>query len=208
MAVEHDETEVRSMGPQERRLFDEQVRQRVIRFGDLIPDWASYPDTQLPEYARGLRMLIGGGSEKARPDGIRVESENFTLAIIEADPGCGAALHAHTTEEMFMPLKGEWLVYWGPDDDGVPQYEVTLCTWDAVSIPGPVMRGFKNASGERGFLLIATGGPQELCLPPARLACLRLDNFAVDVVIETLAALLCSTFACTPCRFGFSIIRI
>ena len=158
MAIEHDETEVQSMDPQERQVFDEQVRTRVIRFGDLIPDWASYPDTQLPEYARGLRMLIGAGSEKVRPDGIRVESENFTLAIVEAAPGCGAALHAHTTEEVFMPLKGEWVVYWGPNEDGVPQYEMKLRTWDAVSVPGPVMRGFKNASDEQGFLLISTGG--------------------------------------------------
>ena len=56
-----------------------------------------------------------------------------------------------------MPLKGEWTVYWGPDEDGVPQHEVRLGTWDAISLPGPVMRGFRNASDEQGFLLIATG---------------------------------------------------
>lgn len=159
MAAEHDEATVRGMDPRERRVFDEQVHSRVVRFDDLRADWASYPETRLPQYARGLRMLVGAGSEKARPDGTRVESENFTLAVVEAPPGSGAALHAHTTEEVFMPLRGEWVVYWGPDEEGVPQHEVRLRTWDTISLPGPVMRGFRNASHEQGFLLITTGGP-------------------------------------------------
>jgi hypothetical protein len=120
METEHSEADVRQMSVADRRLYDGQVREQVIRFGELTTDWASYPDTQLAEFARGLRMLVGGGSEKSRPDGIRVESENFTLAVVEAEPGCGAALHAHTTEEVFMPLQSEWDVYWGPNESGVP----------------------------------------------------------------------------------------
>jgi mannose-6-phosphate isomerase-like protein (cupin superfamily) len=73
------------------------------------------------------------------------------MPVVEAEPGCGAALHAHTTEEVFMPLQSEWDVYWGLDESGVPQEEVRLGPRDAISVPAPVMRGFKNVGNVTVF---------------------------------------------------------
>lgn len=164
---EDSQRQVDAMTSEERRRFDEKAWQSVVRFDELAVDWRSYPDTMLSDFQRGLRLLVADEPEGAEPDRSRSRARQFTVAIIEAEPGRGAALHAHTTEEVFLPLRGQWTVYWSPDEDDIPLRETTLGEWDSITLPGPVMRGFRNVSDETGFLLIITGAPTPVIHHPS-----------------------------------------
>ena len=82
------------------------------------------------------------------------DARDFNLTYIRAEPGKGAALHAHTTVEVFVALSGEWGIYWG--DNG--EQEIILKQWDTVSVPPGVMRGFRNAGKESALLMAILGG--------------------------------------------------
>ena len=81
--------------------------------------------------------------------------DNFSFGIVVAGPGRGAPLHAHTTEEVFVALSGTWQIYWGEPDN---QQVLTLEPYDAITVPAPVMRGFRNAGRADGFLMALLGG--------------------------------------------------
>ena len=55
---------------------------------------------------------------------------------------------------MFIPLTGRWSVYWG--DEG--ESEVVLDTFDCVSVPVGVMRGFRNVGEGHAYLMAILGG--------------------------------------------------
>jgi uncharacterized cupin superfamily protein len=160
MTVQFSAGDIRDMPASERAGFDAQVPARTIRFAEVEPNWLLSPNCRLPGYERGNYVYVGGGSyldwTEAEPatSGAEVPGENFSCVILLCEPGKGAPLHAHTTEEMFLVLSGEWVVVWG--DDG--QHETVLRQWDAVSFPGPVMRGFRNVSDSAAHLLSVIGG--------------------------------------------------
>jgi mannose-6-phosphate isomerase-like protein (cupin superfamily) len=156
-----DAEQVKNMAPEERAMYDAQVLQRVIRFKDVLPNWDLSPNCRLPGYERANLVYVGGGPYldlQVEPNGPHpapvVEGENYSVIILLCAPGKGAPLHAHTTEEMFLSLSSRWAVYWGEED----VHEVILEPWDAVSFPGPVMRGFRNVGPEDGYLLSVIGG--------------------------------------------------
>ena len=69
-----------------------------------------------------------------------------------AEPGRGAPLHAHTTEEIFIALTravGHLL-------GGRRSAQCDPGAVDAVSVPS--MRGFRNAGTEDAFMLCILGG--------------------------------------------------
>ena len=66
------------------------------------------------------------------------------MTYVGAEPGKGAALHSHSTVEVFIPLQGRWAVFWG--DEG--EQEIVLDPFDCVSVPVGVLRGFRNAGDE------------------------------------------------------------
>ena len=53
-----------------------------------------------------------------------------------------------------MALSGRWAVSWG--DTG--EHELVLEQWDTISVPPGVMRGFRNAGPETGYLMAILGG--------------------------------------------------
>lgn len=150
--MEFDVDQVRAMTAEDRAPYDAQVESRIIRFKDLEADWRLSPNCQLPQYQRANFVYIGVDWSGRVPPIER--GDNFSCGIILAPPGKGAALHAHTTEEMFMALSGRWSVFWGQDD----AQEIELEQWDAVSIPPPVMRGFRNIGDEDAHLMFILGG--------------------------------------------------
>ncbi len=81
-------------------------------------------------------------------------AEDFHLAMIRAEPGKGAALHSHLTQEVFVPLSGRWSIFWGPEGDR----EVFLEPYDVISVPKHVMRGFRNAGDDTAMMLAVVGG--------------------------------------------------
>ena len=153
--IEFASAEVKEMSSSERTTYDEQVPHRVIRFGETRPQWAAYREALLPAYQRALFGYIGtSATENPGFADAHLAGENFGVTIILAEPGRGAALHAHTTEEMFLPLSGRWCVYWGEEG----QHRTFLEQWDAISLPAPVMRGFWNAGDAPAHLLAVLGG--------------------------------------------------
>lgn len=127
---------------------------RVARFADLEPSSALFIDTVLPGYARTIWSIVGqnvGENREARP---AIPPDGFHLAVIEAEPGNGSALHTHTTVEVFMALSGRWQLFYG----GAGELDVTLEEMDVCSVPPGVWRGFRNIGEGAGRLLVLVGG--------------------------------------------------
>ena len=122
----------------------------------------AFLDQRIPAYQREIINIIGMGvTENVKdPDlapKIRAPAHGFAIAYARAPKGCGAALHRHPTEEVFVTLKGKWEIYWL---EGDLERKVVLDPGDIVNVPIGVYRGFRNVSDEPDSTLIAiVGGP-------------------------------------------------
>lgn len=128
---------------------------RVARFDELRPSKQAFVDTRIPEHVRDIYNVIGRGvteDPELRP--AIAAAEGFNVTYVGAEPGKGAALHAHPTVEVFIPMSGRWAVFWG--DEG--ENEVELDAFDCISVPVGVMRGFRNIGDGHAFLMAILGG--------------------------------------------------
>ena len=122
----------------------------------------AFLDQKIRAYRREIINIIGMGvTENVKdPDlapKIKAPAHGFTVTYVRARYGCGAALHRHPTDEVFLTLKGRWEVYW-LEGDG--ERKITLDPGDIVNVPIEVYRGFRNASDDPDSTLIAiVGGP-------------------------------------------------
>jgi uncharacterized RmlC-like cupin family protein len=131
------------------------MEKRVARFKALRSSSQAFLDSLIPGHERKIFNVIGQGvTEDASLNPAITDARDFNLALVHAGPGKGAALHAHPTVEVFIALSGQWAVYWG--DDG--EQEIVLETWDTISVPPGVMRGFRNAGQEDAYLMAVLGG--------------------------------------------------
>lgn len=138
-----------------RRISRVEMVKRVARFKALRSSSRAFVDTLIPGHEREIYNVIGRGvTEDATLDPAITAAEDFNMTLVKAGPGKGAALHSHATVEVFMPLTGEWMVYWG--DEG--EEEIILGRWDVISVPAGVMRGFRNVGREDHYLLALQGG--------------------------------------------------
>ena len=162
-----------------RTVTRQEMLARLAKFRKLRPSKAAFVDTRLPGHERDIFNVIGQGvTEDAGLEPAITAVEGFNITYVGAGPGKGAALHAHTTVEVFIAMTGTWSVYWG--DDG--ESEVTLEPWDVVSVPVGVMRGFRNIGSEHAYLMAILGGTDagrvtwaESVLARAAATGLRLD---------------------------------
>ncbi len=132
---------------------DEMLR-HVARFKEQKSTAKSFIDTRIPGHERDIFSIIGAGvleDPDLRPS---IPAEDFHLSIVKAEPGKGASLHSHLTQEVFMPLTGRWAIFWGPNG----AREVILDQYDVISVPLHVMRGFRNAGPQAALLLAVVGG--------------------------------------------------
>lgn len=154
--IEFDAEHIRAMTPPERAAYAQQVGQQVMRFAELRPNWGAYGESHLPGNQRALFHYVGSAASPIGADlAVVPAGDNFSFCVVLAGPGQGAPLHAHTTEEVFLVMQGQWGIYWGEPGE---QEEILLDRMDGVSVPGPVMRGFRNAGTEDGYLLAILGG--------------------------------------------------
>ena len=65
-----------------------------------------------------------------------------------------AALHSHTTVEVFIPLTGRWSVFWGGDGGN----EVVLDAFDCVCMPVGLMHSFRNVGDGHAYRMAILGG--------------------------------------------------
>ena len=133
----------------------EEMLERTAQFSELRPSKMAFLDTRIPGHERDIYNVIGGGvTEDPSLTPAITAVQDFNVTYVGAEPGKGAALHSHTTVEVFISMSGRWSVFWG--DDGAN--EVILEPWDVVSVPTEVMRGFRNVGDEHGYLMAILGG--------------------------------------------------
>ncbi len=161
------------------RISEEEMLKRVARFKELKPSLQAFVDSRIPGHEREIFNVIGRGvTEDASLPPAITDAQNFNLTLVRSAPGKGAALHSHLTVEVFISLSGEWAIYWG--DEG--ENEIVLQQWDTISVPPGVMRGFRNAGNEDGYLMAILGGTDagKVAWAPAVLERARQTGLALD----------------------------
>ncbi len=138
-----------------RQVTMDEMLARTARFQGLRPSKQAFLDTRIPGHERDIFNVIGRGvTEDPDHTPAITAVEGFNVTYVGADPGNGAALHSHTTVEVFIAMSGRWAVFWG--DDG--ENEIELDQWDVVSVPVGVMRGFRNIGDGHANLMALLGG--------------------------------------------------
>ena len=140
---------------------EQQMEENVARFATLRGAEEAFIDSRLPDCKRKKICIIGKGvvEKTGNPDlapNIPLTAYGFNLGMIQAEHGKGAALHAHDTEEAFMPLVGQWEVFWL---DGETRRALVLDAFDTSHVPKHVFRGFRYLGDGTGSLMTLIGGP-------------------------------------------------
>ena len=141
----------------------EMLEKHVVRYGDCRGSDLCFLDQRMPEHEREIVNVIGMQVTENVDDPMLVpklgDAHGFSLVYNRAKDGSGSgpALHAHETEEVFVPMKGTWEVFWL---EGEEERAVTLEPLDVCNVPIGIYRGFRLVSGEADALMLAiVGGP-------------------------------------------------
>ena len=135
-----------------------EMEQRIARFGELPASPRAFVDTWVKGHERTLLSVIGSGVTDNPDFKPKIAAaENFHVDFITAPKGCGAAMHWHTTEEVFIAQAGRWEVDWIDGGTG-KVHSVTLNPRDTISVPPCVHRAFRSVDGEPGLLISVLGG--------------------------------------------------
>lgn len=141
----------------------EQMQARIARFGDIPASPRAFVDTWVKGHERTLLSVIGSGVTDNPDFKPRIAAaENFHVDFIVAPKGCGAAMHWHTTEEVFIIQAGRWEVDWIDGATGTT-HTVTLGPRDTISVPPHVHRAFRSLDGDDlanggGLMISVLGG--------------------------------------------------
>jgi mannose-6-phosphate isomerase-like protein (cupin superfamily) len=128
----------------------------VFRFGEMPLSDRAFIDAVMPGHNRVLMGALGRGASDENLKPQVTTAENYHIDFINAEPGNGAALHSHDTEETFICLTGQWRVAWGTNGEE----HVDLGYLDGICCPPGVMRSFSNISGGKALLLSILGGKE------------------------------------------------
>ena len=142
----------------------------------------AFLDQRIPAYEREIINMVGMGvteNPDLRPH-VKAGADGFSVTYIRAPKGCGAALHRHATEEVFIPVQGTWQVFWL---EGNEERTLNLDEGDVVNVPIGIYRGFRNVSDRPDALLMAiVGGPDagKVDWHPSVVAEARKTGLSVD----------------------------
>jgi mannose-6-phosphate isomerase-like protein (cupin superfamily) len=154
----------------------------------------AFLDQRIPRYEREIINMVGMGvtENAALKPNVTTGATGFSVTYIRAKTGKGAALHRHATEEVFIPVKGPWQVFWL---EGEEERTLDLDEGDVVNVPIGIYRGFRSLSDRPDALLLAiVGGPDpgKVDWHPSVLAEVRNTGLSVDddgnLIIEEPAA--------------------
>ena len=143
--------------PAASQVTREQMRARLVRYGELVPCRTAFIDTRTPGSESKENFTIIGPGVAENPDQhvhIR-EPHGFNIGAARQPPGCVNSQHSHETAEVFWIHSGRWRFKTGEHgEDG----DVVLERGDTISIPIHVFRGFENIGSAEGFMFAALGG--------------------------------------------------
>jgi mannose-6-phosphate isomerase-like protein (cupin superfamily) len=169
-------------------------RDSVARAAQVKGSSVAFVDQRIAAYEREIIDMVGMGvtENAALKPNVRLGAHGFSITYVRAPQGKGAALHRHATEEVFIPVKGRWQVFWLEGED---ERTVDLDEGDVCNVPIGVYRGFRNLSGGADALLMAIiGGPDagKVDWHPSVIAEARNTGLSVDddgnLIIEKPAA--------------------
>lgn len=138
-------------------MTPEQMRQRIVRYGELKPCKTAFIDAHTPGSDQKENFTIVGAGVSESPDQhVHIEDfPGFNIGAAGQPPKCRNSLHIHTTAEVFFVLKGRWRFFWGQTGgDG----EVVLEEGDIFNIPTGIFRGFENIGTDYGMIMAILGG--------------------------------------------------
>lgn len=142
--------------------LEQMLANSVSRASEMKGSPLAFLDMRMPAHERENINIIGlnvteNVDDPALAPIIKAPAHGFSIGYIRAKDGCGAALHAHETEEVFVPIRGRWDIYWLAGDE---ELSVTLDVGDVVNVPIGIYRGFRCACDDPDALLLAVvGGP-------------------------------------------------
>jgi mannose-6-phosphate isomerase-like protein (cupin superfamily) len=119
----------------------------------------AFLDQRIPRYERDIINMVGMGvtENAALKPNVKAGAAGFSVTYVRAKNGKGAALHRHATEEVFIPVKGRWQVFWLDDE---VERTLDLDEGDVVNVPIGIYRGFRSLTDAPDALLMAiVGGP-------------------------------------------------
>jgi mannose-6-phosphate isomerase-like protein (cupin superfamily) len=134
-------------------------RDCVARAKDARALDVAFLDQRIPRYEREIINMVGMGvtENTALKPNVRHGAHGFSITYVRAGDGKGAALHRHATEEVFIPVKGRWQVFWL---EGEEERTIDLDEGDVVNVPIGIYRGFRSLTDRPDALLMAIiGGP-------------------------------------------------
>jgi mannose-6-phosphate isomerase-like protein (cupin superfamily) len=134
-------------------------RDSVARAVQVKGSSLAFVDQRIATYEREIIDMVGMGvtENAALKPNVKLGAYGFSITYVRAPQGKGAALHRHATEEVFIPVKGRWQVFWLEGED---ERRIDLDEGDVCNVPIGVYRGFRNLSGGPDALLMAIiGGP-------------------------------------------------
>jgi len=142
--------------------LEQMLANSVSRASEMKGSPLAFLDMRMPAHERENINIIGlnvteNVDDPALAPIIKAPALGFSIGYIRAKDGCGAALHAHETEEVFVPIRGRWDIYWLAGDE---ELSVTLDVGDVVNVPIGIYRGFRCACDDPDALMLAVvGGP-------------------------------------------------
>jgi quercetin dioxygenase-like cupin family protein len=154
----------------------------------------AFLDQRIPRYERDIINMVGMGvtENAALMPNVKEGAVAFSVTYVRAKSGKGAALHRHATEEVFIPVKRRWQIFWL---EGEEERTIDLDEGDVVNVPIGVYRGFRSLTDAPDALLMAIiGGPDagKVDWHPSVLAEARETGLSVDdagnLIIERPAA--------------------
>ena len=138
-------------------MTPEQMRQRIVRYGELKPCKTAFIDAHTPGSDQKENFtIIGAGVSESPDQHVHInDAPGFNIGAAGQPPRVRNSLHTHTTAEVFFVLKGRWRFFWGRYGDAG---EVTLEEGDLINIPTGMFRGFENTGTDYGMIMAVLGG--------------------------------------------------
>ncbi|MEO0521726.1 MAG: cupin domain-containing protein [Pseudomonadota bacterium] len=138
-------------------MTPQEMEQRIVRYGDLIPCKTAFIDAHTPgSDLKENFTIIGGGVSESPDQHVHIrDTPGFNIGAAGQPPKCRNSLHDHNTAEVFFVLKGRWRFFWGRWGDAG---EVILEEGDIFNIPTGIFRGFENVGTDYGMIMAVLGG--------------------------------------------------